>query len=374
MTRPESAHRPLVILTGPPASRGFGISTHIRMLKASTLADRFELEHVELGGESWSSSSPRRAKRILAQLSHFRGTVRRRRPSLVHINTAPDTKAFLRDAVALRLVPQRTTGTVLEFHGGFGKRTVLNGAGPLRSFAAGSLRRASSIITLDQFHSDALERLCPGLQNVRAIPNFLEPEMMSALGDVANGAAGGTLRLLFMGRVAREKGVFDAIEATRMLREKGIDVMLAVAGTGDDLEEAKALAASHDLGGAVEFLGYVAGAEKVKAYGASDVLLFPTYWDEGFPYVLLEAMAAGLPIISTTYGVMPSLVRDGVNGYLVAPRDQQALAEKVETFVRNPGLLAEMGKGNRLLVEERYGVEAAAKAYGDLYDELLKQR
>lgn len=363
--------KPLILLTGPPPARGFGISTHIRMLTATSLPETYHLDQVELGGGAWQSSASARAKRTLSQLARFRREVRSRCPSIVHINSAPDAKAFLRDAAALWLVAGSRTRTVFEFHGGFERNTVLQGSNLIRAFAERTLGKASAVVTLNEYHTDQLLRLCPGLKNVRAIPNFLEPEMMSGLIDEPLGNAGDRLRLLFISRVAREKGVFDSIEATRMLRDRGIDVALTIAGTGDDLEEAKALSAGHGLDDIIEFTGFVAGDDKVEAYRSSDVLLFPTYWNEGFPYVLLEAMAAGLPIVSTTHGVMPHLLKDGVNGFLAEPRDPEALAEKIEKLVLDPGLRIEIGRNNRREVQERYGIEEAARAYGQLYAEVL---
>ncbi len=341
------------------------------MLLSTGLSESYDMERVELGGESWSSTALRRARRILVQLAGFRRQVRDRHPSIVHINSAPDTKAFLRDAAALWLVPSRGARTVFEFHGGFDRNTMLQGPRLVRVLARHTLRRASLVVTLSQYHTDALLRLCPGLTNVRAIPNFLEADMMSALTVAPIEPVRGTLRLLFIGRVARDKGVFDAIEATRILRGKGLDVCLKVAGTGDDLDGARSLAARYGLDGVVEFTGFVAGDDKVNAYLSSDVLLFPTYWNEGFPYVLLEAMAAGLPVVSTTYGVMPHLMEDGVNGFLAKPNDPESLAEKVERIILDPSLRTRIGASNRRAVRERYGVEEAAHAYGQVYAELL---
>lgn len=372
MSESRLLEKPLILLTGPPSARGFGISTHIRMLQATALSDSYTLEQVELGGASWSSRALTRAKRILSQLVGFRRQVKDKRPSIVHINSAPDTKAFLRDAAALWLVPARGARTVFEFHGGFDRNTMLQGPGWVRAFAKRTLRRASLVVTLNQYHTDALLRLCPGLPNVRAIPNFLEADMMSSLIASPIEAADGALRLLFISRVAREKGVFDAIETVRILHGRGRNISLRVAGIGDDLEEARSLAARYGLDGVIEFTGFIAGDDKVNAYLSSDVLLFPTYWNEGFPYVLLEAMAAGLPVISTTYGVMPHLMEDGVNGYLAEPGDPASLAEKVEKLILDPSLRIEIGTSNRRTVRERYGVEDAAHAYGQIYDELLR--
>lgn len=371
MARASRLDKPLVLVTGPPPARGFGISTHIRMLEATSLTEAYRLEQVELGGGAWQSSAPARAKRTLSQLALFRREVRARRPAIVHINSAPDAKAFLRDAAALWLVPSRRARTVFEFHGGFEQNTVLQGSPPIRAFAERTLKRASAVVTLNEYHTDLLLKLCPGLTNVRAIPNFLEPDMMSGLTDAPIGSSGDRLRLLFISRVAREKGVFDSIEAVRLLRDRGIGVALKIVGTGDDLEEAQALSTRQGLAGLIEFTGFVVGADKIAVYRSSDVLLFPTYWNEGFPYVLLEAMAAGLPIVSTTHGVIPHLLEDGVNGFLVEPRDPTALAGNIERLAADPALRADIGRRNRREVETRYGIEEAARAYGGLYADVL---
>jgi glycosyltransferase involved in cell wall biosynthesis len=373
MTKRPGPNKPLIFLTGPPATRGFGINTHIRMLMGSALANTYDLRHVELGGETWSASPIVRTRRTMAQLGRFRSEVRTTHPSIAHINSAPDAKAFLRDSAALWLIAGSGLKTVFEFHGGFEQNTLLQGSELIRDFAKRTLKKASVVLTLNEYHSDMLLELCPGLENVRVIPNFLEPAMMSGLIDRPT-ETGDRLRLLFISRVAREKGVFDSIEAVQILRNRGVDVDLKIAGTGDDLDEAKKLAAAHDLEGFVEFAGFVAGEDKIAAYRSSDILLFPTYWNEGFPYVLLEAMAAGMPIISTTHGVMPHLLKHGTNGLLVEPRDPAALAEKIEELARKPELMLEMSESNRRTVRESYSIEEAAKAYGDLYAELLENK
>jgi len=371
MTEARRSDRPLVLLTGPPAARGFGINTHIRMLMSTGLADTYSLEHVELGGATWRSSGVARTRRTLLQLVRFREKVIRRRPAIVHINTAPDTKAFLRDAAALWFARGPDVKTVLEFHGGFEQNTILQGPRPVRDLAKRALRRASVIVTLNGYHTDQLSRLCPGLENIRAVPNFLEAGMMSGLTREPIAPPHDPMRLLFLSRVAREKGVLDAIEAARILRDRGVGIHLEIAGTGGDLDDAKALSAEHGLDRIVEFSGFVTGEDKMRVYLSSDVLLFPTYWNEGFPYVLLEAMAAGLPIVSTTHGVIPHLLKDGVNGYLAEPRNPEALAERIERLALNPRLKIEIGRNNREEVQTTYGIDEAGRAYGHLYGELL---
>ena len=206
MTKATRLDKPLIFITRPPSKRGFGINTHVRMLIGTRLSDKYDIEQVELGGETWSASPLTRTKRTLAQLARFRKEVRASRPSIVHINSAPDAKAFIRDAAALWLIPAAKTKVVFEFHGGFERNTILQGSNLIRDFAKRTLKKASVVITLNEYHSDLLLDLCPGLENVRVVPNYLEPEMMAGLIDKPLNAPNDRLRLLFISRVAREKG------------------------------------------------------------------------------------------------------------------------------------------------------------------------
>jgi glycosyltransferase involved in cell wall biosynthesis len=91
---------------------------------------------------------------------------------------------------------------------------------------------------------------------------------------------------------------------------------------------------------------------------------------EGTPVTLLEAMACGLPVVSTRVGGIPDLVLDGETGMLVPPRDPQALAAALAQYATNPGLLRAHGASARQRVESRYSIGAMLAAYLALYDRL----
>jgi glycosyltransferase involved in cell wall biosynthesis len=241
----------------------------------------------------------------------------------------------------------------------------------MRDFARRTLKKASAVVVLHEYHAELFSRLCPGLTNIRVVPNFLEAKLMSGLIDEPIHPPGDILKLFFISRVGKEKGVMDSIEAVRILRDRGTDVKLKIGGKGDDLDDARKLADTYGLNDHVEFMGFLAGEEKIEAYRSSDVLLFPTHLCEGFPYVLLEGMAAGTPIITTALGVIPHLLKDGVNGLLIEPRNPERLAEKIEELSRNPQLGTEMAENNRRMLKESYSIDQAEKVYGELYCELL---
>ena len=167
-----------------------------------------------------------------------------------------------------------------------------------------------------------LNRFCPG-QNRRA--------------------SGGPFRLLFVGTINQRKGIKYLVEAMRLLRSR--NVHLTVCGRiVDDLKIFEPFASQIEVRPSVSF------SELKKAYQEADLFVFPSIV-EGFAQVLLESLASGLPILSTTHTAAPDLIEDGIHGFVVEPRRPDLLAEKVEWLIDHPAQLAEMRHAARQRAE-----------------------
>jgi glycosyltransferase involved in cell wall biosynthesis len=111
----------------------------------------------------------------------------------------------------------------------------------------------------------------------------------------------------------------------------------------------------------VEFLGAkVYGADKLKVFEKADIFVLPSY-SEGFSMAMLEAMAAGLPVIVTAVGAAPEVIKNGVNGYVIKPGDLHALSHSLDSLVSNPPLRIDMGRRNRELCRQQFLTEAGAQ-------------
>jgi glycosyltransferase involved in cell wall biosynthesis len=149
-------------------------------------------------------------------------------------------------------------------------------------------------------------------------------------------------RLLYVGRIAPEKGVEVLLDAFRRVRAAlpGRPPVLTIAGydyRGSDYgREFRRRVEGSDLAGSVSFAGHVPyGPALFALYDAHDVLVLPSF-TEGFPQVLLEAMARGVPVAATAVGGVPRVVRDRVNGRIVAPGDAAAFAGAVAELLSDP--------------------------------------
>jgi glycosyltransferase involved in cell wall biosynthesis len=107
--------------------------------------------------------------------------------------------------------------------------------------------------------------------------------------------------------------------------------------------------------------------------GLLDVFVLPSLW-EGLPIALLEAMAAGLPVVATAVGGTPEVVVEGETGFLVPPRDPEALAEAILRLLREPDLRRRMGEAGRKRVAEHFSVEQMVQKTEALYEHLLAEK
>jgi glycosyltransferase involved in cell wall biosynthesis len=123
----------------------------------------------------------------------------------------------------------------------------------------------------------------------------------------------------------------------------------------------------------VSFQGWVAEAEKAALYRAADLLILPSY-EEGLPYVIIEAMATGLPIIATQVGAIPEVIKEHINGFLISPGDYRALAERILRLCRDAELRLQIGCANYEEAKRLYVQEAVFQELEAVYDRLCNHR
>ena len=155
--------------------------------------------------------------------------------------------------------------------------------------------------------------------------------------DISNNPKGvlhNPVRLLWAGQLRPVKGLAYLLEAVKLLIDRGFNVHLTIVGDGEQGDYLRDLASKLGLKHAVEFPGYVPPGPALKTYfDRADIYVLPSL-SEGIPKVLLEAMAAGLPIVATKVGGIPDIIEDGVNGLLVEPGDARALAFCVQRLIQ----------------------------------------
>ncbi|HEY5952016.1 MAG TPA: glycosyltransferase family 4 protein [Kofleriaceae bacterium] len=177
-------------------------------------------------------------------------------------------------------------------------------------------------------------------------------------------------RLLSTGRLHWKKGIEFGLLAVRALLDAGHDVHYEIVGSGHDEEHLRFSAHDLRLDDHVTFAGKRSSAEVREALERCDVYVLPSL-SEGISNAALEAMAMGLPIVSTTAGGMAEAISDGVDGLLVPPRDARAMADAIARLLGSPALRLSLGAGARRKVEQAFSLDRQINTYVAEYNRLM---
>ncbi len=171
------------------------------------------------------------------------------------------------------------------------------------------------------------------------------------------GVAEREILLLSLGTVNREKGHHLAVAALERILPKNPDTKLMIVGTGEYEQTIKKEIGLSNLGGNVLFTGHIDNLETPKYYNAADIFLMPTLRIEGLPFVLLEAMACGKPVIASQIGGNTSVVHDKENGLLVQPGNVDELADGISLLLNNKELASELSSSARTTVLDDFNID-----------------
>jgi len=365
-------NRPAVLVLGPHRDAISGVSTHVNILLGSGLAEDFDLVHFQVGSEGRLESPLRRLLRLAASPFQLARAIVGNGAQIVHLNTSLNAGAFWRDLVYLLVAKLWQARVIYQVHGGALPETFLGTGAAAAGFLRAVLRLPDLIVVLAKVELRSYTALLPG-QRVIALPNAIDctPYAAAARPPCANPAE--PLKLAYVGRLAREKGLYELLRGMKLAIARGANVRLTIAGSGPDQTPLMSLCAALDLDATVSFVGPVFGREKAVLLGESDALVLASY-SEGLPYALLEAMAAGTPAIATGVGAIPDVVVDGVHGLLVAPRDPVAIGRAIERLATNRDALARMSAACSRRIAAAYCVERLAESFFRAYAGLCEAK
>lgn len=176
--------------------------------------------------------------------------------------------------------------------------------------------------------------------------------------------------VLLCARLLWHKGVGEFVAAARLLKERGVEARFVLAGEPDQANPSaipQEQLSSWVQEGIVEYLGWVDDMPQLLA--GSSVVCLPSYYGEGLPKALIEAAAAGRPIVTTDMPGCRDAVRSGDNGVLVPPRDAAALAEQLARLLADPPLRRQMGARGRLRAQQEFGADSVIRQTLALYSE-----
>jgi glycosyltransferase involved in cell wall biosynthesis len=324
-----------IVMIGSSRETHGGISSMVNVYFANRLFERWDAEYLATHRDGTKAQKVRKAASswlaFMARLASFS-------VALLHVHIASDASFWRK---ALFIVPARLLGVpyVLHMHGGDFASFYTRRCGPVaRAFLRYLYRHAEVVVALSDEWRDALVEAIPGIRVV-VVPNPIEVPAWQA------GLEGDPPTVLYLGVVKETKGVFDLLRAWPAVLARHPRARLVLAGSGDR-DAAHAMAKELGIADSLQMPGWTSGEAKSALLRGATVFVLPSHF-EALPMAVLEAMAAGLPVVATRVGGIPDAIEDGRDGVLVAPHDPAALAAALD------GLLADAPRRARLAVAAR---------------------
>ncbi|WP_428236156.1 glycosyltransferase [Gracilimonas sp.] len=358
----------LYILKVPPPVHGSTMMNQI-IAESDILVNKRNRKAIEqsisTNTEEIGKFTVKKVSKVLKNYSKLFNTLLKERPRLVYFAISPLDAAFIKDFISVLIVKLFRIPILYHIHGKGIKNASQN---PILNMMYRFVFNNQYVIILSDYLRYDLEAF--DFKKVFVVGNGirdLRNKIVEEKGDENK-----LFTITYLSNFIKEKGIVEFIETLGLLKKEGREFRAKIIGGAIDLskEEVSSLIERYGLKNHINHLGAAYGNDKYKLLSESDLFIFPTYYrNECYPLVLLEAMCFGLPIITSNEGGIRDIVKDGVNGFIVDPKNTKEIASKVSSLIENSDLHQKMAENSRSLFVKHHTVE---KFEGNL-DEVIKQ-
>ncbi len=354
----------VLILHTDPRDMG-GVATFYRKL-----TDKFTLPvgHFVVGRRPGERGVLAKARRLLGDYGRFVRTLRESPCEIVHANPSLDRKSFLRDGLFLILARLARKPTVVTFHQS--QEALLQRRG--RWLFRRLYGKTNHFIVLSKSLENALRSwgfTQPVHREVTLIDDaVLEGFQIQRAVDERQRAPG--RRILFLSRLHRDKGIYETLKALSILQTRYPDLGLVVAGDGNELQGAQSFVRTRGMAN-VEFTGYIRGEALISLFKSAYLYCLPTYYPEGLPSTVIEAMAFGLPVVTRPVGGIADFFKNGEHGFSTTSREPAVIAELIEKLLTDEALYRHISSLNYKYGQKHFLASRAALRLEQIYTTLM---
>ena len=354
-----------VLVIGPNTDMAVhgGIVTHMILLALLSRNRQFEfyLDFFTIGKKVYVGEKVNIGK-IFSDFGRYIYLLAQNKFKIVHINASMKNYSILKNLVILIFAKLFFKKCIFQFHGG----EPVDISKFFRFYLMLIVNLSDKILVLTDNQIKIKKYLRKTKWGkIEKIPNFIDA-------DYSNLEKCFSLKkpnFLFTGRIIREKGIYEIVAAVKKLSKENLIFSVNIMGEGPELESLKKVVKKLDLDRYFLFYGFVKdNAIKKNIYLDSHVMVLPSYYKEGFPYAILEAMLFKMPIISTQVGAIPDMIENQFNGFLIPERSVSALFEKMRYFILNTQTIELMGLNSFNLVNSKFSLENMSLRFTRVYN------
>ena len=346
-----------VLMLGPARSVNGGISAVVNNYYKVGLDKELELEYI---GTMEDGSKWHKLRIAISALLKF--ILKVSKYELVHIHMASDVSLY-RKLPFIWLSKVFRKKLVIQQHGGNIKQFYYSECSEKKQkIIKKILNKADVFIVVAPYLKDIFKNIVEEpkivvLPNAVEIPNEINHNYMEQ-------------NLLFLGRLCKEKGIYELLKAVKELKIEFPRLHLYLGGVwAEEILEKKAKSCEEF----VHYLGWISSKEKAEYLQKCNIFVLPTYF-EGLPMSLLEGMAHGCACLATEVGGIPQVVTDGEDGVLIPAKDVQALKSSIRELLQNPQLQEKLGTNGRRTIEEKFELNKSVHKLIQIYCQVCGER
>ncbi len=347
-----------ILMVGTSFETMGGIATVVNAYREDGLFERYHINYITTHCDG---TALKKLFFAISALLSFSVLVMRPKIKVVHIHVASHS-SFWRKVPFILYAKLWKKKVIFHLHGADFKIFFDEKLSPRRrKFASYVINQSDIVLALSQTWGEWLRGVAIKPQVVVLVNSIVPIDFPKNIEKKSS-------QLLFLGRVGERKGFWDLLQALRNVKAKGLGFRLLVGGDGE-LDKARQLTIDYGLETSIEFVGWVTSEQKLKLLASSSLYLLPSH-HEGMPMSILEALAAGLPIVTTNVGGIPEQVADGVEGYVIEPGDIDLLADKICCLLGSADLREMMSKRARVKFNSCFSTIIVLPKLEEIYDSL----
>lgn len=352
--------RKRILQIAPSMTVKGGVSTVLKMYLKTNMPELYDLSFLTTHEDG---SKLHKIVIMLVGIVKYFFILLSRRIDIAHIHCG-DVPSPYRKFIFFTISRWFRLKIILHWHGGNFFSQYSNRSGFGKKILKTLFEKSDVVVCLSKSWDEGLGLLFPQSNRI-VVRNGILPTEKNCMAKLDSG---GPTRIVFLGGLIPEKGLYDLLNVFERLVEEGYDLHLAIGGKGDE-EKLFARISTHMLKNRVDYLGWIDDVQKDQLFQTSDIFVLPSY-GEAMPMSILEAMAYGLPVISTKVGAIPEQIVDTVSGYLIRPGDLDGLYHRLKTLAIDRNLRIQMGQVGRRRIEEAFDIRKSCQKISQIYDQL----
>lgn len=358
------------LICTPDIRRKGGVANLFAILKKYFSSD---VDYFTMGSRTLSHGRTIPLWRLHRDYRNFHRKLASTHYDVVHLNPSLAPKAILRDGLLLLMAKKTRCKVVVFLHGwdeSF-ERALRRRYGRLFRYV---YSKADAFVVLSSQFKDKLVNMGLG-GSIHVATTAIDDDFCVRAWETVNREEGNTkqqkFNILFLGRVERSKGIYEAVDAYGILKTRFPFLNLVVAGDGRELPNVRDYVKAKRIEN-ICFTGYIRNEAKEEALRGAHLYLFPTMHGEGLPITIVEAMSYGLPVVTRPVGGIRDFFEEGRMGFTTVSRNPVVFASLMERLILDGDSAKRIGEYNRRYVEEHFKASHLSHKIEAIYRDVLE--